>query len=144
MKKVMTFLGAFLVASILLTSCGGGNANNKKQSGTEAPAENNSENSDNGSLEDNGTTSDDNGSTSDFETNTETNTKTNNNASEETSKKVYRQGYSDGQTGYGLPASDRASAYEFYMSRGYNFSSADYYVYEMGYNDGVYGSTKKY
>ncbi|MBM3161448.1 MAG: hypothetical protein FJZ66_08940 [Bacteroidetes bacterium] len=67
MKKVMTFLGAFLVASILLASCGGGggDADNKKQSGTEAPAENNSENSDNGSLEDNGTTSDDNGSTSD-------------------------------------------------------------------------------
>jgi hypothetical protein len=83
-------------------------------------------------------------SSSDSETNTETNTETNNNASEETSKKVYRQGYSDGQTGYGLPASDRASANEFYMSRGYNFSSADYYVYEMGYNDGVYGRTKKY
>lgn len=69
---------------------------------------------------------------------------TNNNASEETSKKVYRQGYSDGQTGYGLPASDRASANEFYMSRGYNFSSADYPVYEMGYNDGVYGRSKQY
>lgn len=83
-------------------------------------------------------------SSSDSETNTETNTETNNNASEETSKKVYRQGYSDGQTGYGLPASDRASAYEFYMSRGYNFSSADYPVYEMGYNDGVYGRSKQY
>ena len=66
------------------------------------------------------------------------------NESEETSKKVYRQGYSDGQTGYGLPASERASAYEFYMSRGYNFSSADYPVYEMGYNDGMYGRSKQY
>ena len=78
------------------------------------------------------------------ETNTETNTINDNNASEETSKKVYRQGYSDGQTGYGLPASERGSASEFYMSRGYNYSSADYYVYEMGYNDGVYGRNKKY
>ena len=76
--------------------------------------------------------------------NSNTNSSTNDNSSEETSKKVYRQGYSDGQTGYGLPASDRASASEFYMSRGYNFSSADYYVYEMGYNDGVYGRSKKY
>ncbi|MFM7301219.1 MAG: DUF6591 domain-containing protein [Crocinitomicaceae bacterium] len=65
MKKVTTFLGAFLVASILLTSCGGGDADNKKPSGTEAPAENNSENSDSGPSEDTGTTSDDNGSTSD-------------------------------------------------------------------------------
>ena len=65
-------------------------------------------------------------------------------ASEETSKRVYRQGYSDGQTGYGLPASSRASADEFYMARGYNFSSADYYVYKMGYDDGVYGRSKKY
>jgi hypothetical protein len=59
------------------------------------------------------------------------------NSSEEDSKKAYRQGYSDGQTGYGLPASERVSASEFYLSRGYNYSSADYYVYEMGFNDGV-------
>ena len=38
----------------------------------------------------------------------------------ETSKKAYRQGYSDGQTGYGLPASSTASAYEYYMARRYN------------------------
>lgn len=66
------------------------------------------------------------------------------NASEETSKKAYRKGYSDGQTGYGLPASDRASAREFYMARGYNFSRADVRVYEMGYNDGLYGRSKQY
>lgn len=72
-----------------------------------------------------------------------TSTSTNNDASLE-SKRVYRQGYSDGQTGYGLPASSSASAYEFYMSRGYNFSSADYNVYVMGYNDGVYGKRKRY
>jgi len=65
-------------------------------------------------------------------------------SSEETSIKAYRQGYSDGKTGYGLPAYERVSAYEFYMSRGYNYSKADYYVYEMGYNDGVYGRNKKY
>lgn len=103
MKKLMTIFGAIIIASTILTSCGGGSKNES-----------------------------------------ETNTETNYNASEETSKKVYRQGYSDGQTGYGLPASQRASAYEFYMSRGYNFSSADYYVYEMGYNDGVYGRSKQY
>ena len=74
-------------------------------------------------------------------TNTVTNTE---NASEETSKKVYRQGYSDGQTGYGLPAYERASANEFYMARGYNFSTADYPVYIMGYNDGVFGRSKQY
>lgn len=66
------------------------------------------------------------------------------NASLETSKKVYRQGYADGKTGYGLPASERASAREFYMARGYNFSKADYSVYKMGYNDGVYGRSEKY
>ena len=76
-------------------------------------------------------------------TNTETNT-TNNNESEEASKKAYRQGYSDGQTGYELSPSDRASASEYYMSRGYGYSTADYYVYEMGYKDGVYGKSKQY
>tara|TARA_B100001758_G_C18314118_1_gene559513 strand:- start:183 stop:881 length:699 start_codon:yes stop_codon:yes gene_type:complete len=65
-------------------------------------------------------------------------------SSEEASKNAYRQGYSDGKTGYGLPAYERVSASEFYMSRGYNYSKADYYVYEMGYNDGVYGRNKKY
>jgi len=73
-----------------------------------------------------------------------TSTTNSNNSSEETSKRVYRRGYSDGQTAYGLPASSRASAYEFYLSRGYNYSSADYYVYEMGYNDGMYGRSKQY
>ena len=78
--------------------------------------------------------------------NTESNSENNSGSSEseEVSKDVYRQGYADGQTGYGLPASERASASEFYMSRGYNFSSADYPVYEMGYNDGVYGNPKQY
>jgi len=64
MKKVTTFLGTFLVASILLTSCGGGDTDNKKPSKTEAPLENKSENSNNGSSEDTKTTSGDNGSTS--------------------------------------------------------------------------------
>ena len=62
----------------------------------------------------------------------------------ETSKKVYRQGYSDGQTGYGLPASSQASAYDYYLAYGYNYSQADYYVYVSGYNDGLYGRTKEY
>ena len=65
MKKVTTFLGAFLVASILLTSCGGSDADNKKQSGTEAPAKNGSEKNDNESSKDTGSVSDYNGSTSD-------------------------------------------------------------------------------
>ena len=65
-------------------------------------------------------------------------------ASLEASKKAYIQGYSDGQTGYGLPASSTASAYEYYMAYGYNFSKADYNVYVMGYNDGLYGRTKQY
>lgn len=60
----------------------------------------------------------------------------------ETSKEAYRQGYSDGQKGYGLPASARASAQEFYMAGGYNYSSADYKVYVMGFNDGTYGRTQ--
>ena len=78
------------------------------------------------------------------DTSSSTSTSSNKDASLEESKRVYRQGYSDGQTGYGLPASSRASAYEFHMSRGYNFSSADYNVYVMGYNDGVYGKRKRY
>ncbi len=77
-------------------------------------------------------------------TNNETNSISNRSSSEETSKQVYRQGYSDGQTAAGLLSSERVSAYEYYMSRGYNFSRADYYVYEMGYNDGVYGRNKQY
>ena len=77
-------------------------------------------------------------------TNTESNSTNHNNESEETSKNAYRQGYSDGQMGFGLPASDRASAMESYMAHGYNFSSADVYVYEMGYNDGMYGRSKQY
>jgi len=76
--------------------------------------------------------------------NTGSSTSNSTNSSEETSKRVYRRGYSDGQTAYGLPASSQASAYEFYLSRGYNYSSADYYVYEMGYNDGMYGRSKQY
>ncbi len=67
-----------------------------------------------------------------------------NDESLETSKKAYRQGYADGQTAYGLPASESASAYEFYLAKGYNFSSADYNVYVMGYNDGMYGKSKQY
>ena len=62
----------------------------------------------------------------------------------EKKKKAYRQGYSDGQTGYGLPASSTASAYEFYTANRYNYSEEDYKVYVMGYNDGLYKKTKKY
>ena len=62
----------------------------------------------------------------------------------ETSKKAYRQGYSDGRTGYGLPASSTASAYEYYTANRYNYSKDDYKVYKMGYNDGLYGRTKQY
>lgn len=69
---------------------------------------------------------------------------TNNSESEEASKKAYRAGYNDGQMGYGLPASERASAMESYMANGYNFSSADVPVYEMGYNDGVSGKSSEY
>ena len=66
------------------------------------------------------------------------------NSSEEASKKVYRQGYADGQMGYGLPASERATAFESYMAHGYNYSSADIPVYEMGYNDAISGNSKQY
>jgi hypothetical protein len=62
----------------------------------------------------------------------------------DTSAKAYRQGYSDGRTGYGQPASSTVSAADYYMSRGYNFSSADQLVYKMGYEDGLYGRTKRY
>ncbi len=130
MKKLMTIFGAILFASVFLTSCGdSGSASVSEDApdATTAPAP---------SVEDAPAPTE--------ARETETNTINDNNASEETSKKVYRQGYSDGQTGYGLPASERGSASEFYMSRGYNYSSADYYVYEMGYNDGVYGRSKKY
>tara|TARA_B100002052_G_scaffold250525_1_gene238218 strand:- start:1262 stop:2119 length:858 start_codon:yes stop_codon:yes gene_type:complete len=62
----------------------------------------------------------------------------------EASKRVYRQGYSDGETGYGLPASARASAQEYYMAAGYNFPRADYNVYVMGYNDALNGKPRRY
>lgn len=84
-----------------------------------------------------------NSSGSNSDTNTESNTESNN-SSEEASKNAYRQGYSDGQMGYGLSASEVASASESYMAHGYNFSSADIAVYEMGYNDGLYGRSKQY
>lgn len=84
------------------------------------------------------------GSDDEGTSNTDTNTINNNSESEEASKKVYRQGYSDGQMGYGLPSSEVASAMESYMAHGYNFSSADIAVYEMGYNDGLYGGSKQY
>lgn len=64
--------------------------------------------------------------------------------SEQISIDAYRKGYSDGQMAYGLPASETASAYESYLAHGYNFSSADVTVYEMGYNDGMYGRTPEY
>ena len=53
----------------------------------------------------------------------------NQSASLEASKKVYNQGYSDGRTGYGLPASQQASANEYYLARGLNYSSADKYAF---------------
>lgn len=76
--------------------------------------------------------------------NTGTNTSNDNDAGLEESRRVYRKGYSDGQTGYGLPASQRGSADDFIMAYGYNFSSADYYVYKMGFQDGLYGRPKQY
>jgi len=67
-----------------------------------------------------------------------------NSSSEETSKQVYRTGYADGQMGYGLPASETATAMESYMAHGYNFSSADVAVYVMGYNDALTGQPAAY
>ena len=149
----MTIFGVILFASLFLTSCGDSGSVSVSEDApavedapvaTTAPAPSVEDAPDATvaapSVEDSPAPTE----ARETETNTETNTINDNNASEETSKKVYRQGYSDGQTGYGLPASERGSASEFYMSRGYNYSSADYYVYEMGYNDGVYGRNKKY
>lgn len=51
---------------------------------------------------------------------------------------AYRQGYADGLTGNGLPPSQRASAFEFYLARGYNFPKSDYPLYVKGYNAGLY------
>ena len=66
------------------------------------------------------------------------------NESIETSTIAYNQGYSDGRTGYGLPASQRVSAYDYYMARGLKYSSADKGVYVMGYNDGINGRAKRH
>ena len=66
-----------------------------------------------------------------------------NDASLENSKRVYNLGYSDGQMAFGLPASDRASAFEVHMAKGYNFSKIDYLVYKMGYDDGQFGRKKR-
>lgn len=84
----------------------------------------------------------DKSSTKDMKTGT--NNSIDNDAGLEESRRVYRKGYSDGQTGYGLPASQRGSADDFIMAYGYNFSSADYYVYKMGFQDGLYGRPKQY
>jgi len=64
--------------------------------------------------------------------------------SEAESIRVYRIGYNDGRGAYGLPASSRASASHVYLSNGYNFRPSDYLVYEMGYEDGMYGRSKQY
>jgi len=77
-------------------------------------------------------------------TNSNSSSGNNYNASEEVSKKAYRQGYADGQMGYGLPASERATAMESYMAHNYNYSSADISVYEMGYNDAISGKSAQY
>lgn len=75
---------------------------------------------------------------------------TNNNSSnnfsngEQESIRAYRAGYSDGQMGYGLSATETATADESYMAHGYNFSYADVAVYKMGYSDGMYGRTQQY
>ena len=134
----MIIFGAILFASVFLTGCGDSGSPSVSE---DAPAV---EDAPAATVAPAPSVEDAPAPTEAPETETETNTINDNNASEETSKKVYRQGYSDGQTGYGLPASERGSASEFYMSRGYNYSSPDYYVYEMGYNDGVYGRSKKY
>ena len=153
MKKVMTIIGAVFFASLILSSCGGKDSKDdgakvedQAASPSEQDASTTQEDASTTGTEPSGTENEPSAETEEPESMdgvTDAANKTvedaKKNASEETSKKVYRQGYSDGQTGYGLPASERGSASEFYMSRGYNYSSADYYVYEMGYNDGVYG-----
>jgi len=73
-----------------------------------------------------------------------TSTSSNKDASLEESKRVYNLGYDDGQMAYGLPASQRASAFEVHMAKGYNFSKLDYNIYVMGYKDGQYGRKRKY
>ena len=76
--------------------------------------------------------------------NTNNNSSNNYSNSEQESIRAYRAGFNDGQMGYGLPATETATADESYMAHGYNFSSADIYVYKMGYNDGMYGRTPQY
>ena len=70
-------------------------------------------------------------------------TPSNKDKSLEKSKRAYNLGYDDGRMAYGLPASQRASALEVHMAKGYNFSKADYNVYVMGYNDGQFGRKRK-
>lgn len=64
--------------------------------------------------------------------------------SEAKSIEAYNNGYNDGQDGYGLSASETASADESYMAHSYNYSRPDIIVYKMGYYDGLAGSPKKY
>ena len=77
-------------------------------------------------------------------------TSSNNNASSEEwkrlnrQKRVYNLGYNDGQMAYGLPASQRANAFEVHMAKGYNFSNADYNLYVTGYKDGQFARKRKY
>jgi len=72
-----------------------------------------------------------------------TSNSSNKDTSLEESKRAYNLGYDDGQMAYGLPASQRASAFEVHMVKGYNFSKIDYLVYKMGYDDAQYGRKRK-
>ena len=88
-----------------------------------------------------------NTSSSDTSSSTSKSSSTSNSSNKDTSleesKRAYNLGYDDGQMAYGLPASQRASAFEVHMVKGYNFSKIDYLVYKMGYDDAQYGRKRK-
>jgi hypothetical protein len=126
-KKYFKTVGATLiVGSFLFLAFGSEDSKSKSSEANDTTNTNVESNESNSNNEENDDNSNDNSS------------------SEETSKQVYRTGYADGQMGYGLPASETATAMESYMAHGYNFSSADVAVYVMGYNDALTGQPAAY
>jgi hypothetical protein len=135
-KKYLKIVGStFIVSAFLLLAFG--SEDSKSKSGE-------SKDSNNSGVESNESNSSNVESNESNSSSGETDNSNNNSSSEETSKEVYRQGYADGQMGYGLPASETATAMESYMAHSYNFSSADIPVYVMGYNDAITGKAAEY
>ena len=58
--------------------------------------------------------------------------------------KLYRVGYEDGKTGRGLPSTQRADAWESWITKGNSVSATKQFAfYEVGYEDGLRGKPNR-